>query len=87
MEPLNIGHFGTNITLANVPMVSSLGGSKCIENIGMISFGTLSCVLCIKVYYTVSLFGRDHYQRFHCRMSVCVHVFECASLLCLFAIV
>ena len=26
---------------------------------------TTSCVLCREVYYTVSLFGRVHYQRFH----------------------
>jgi hypothetical protein len=28
--------------------------------------GTISCVLCREVYYTVSLFGRVHYLRCHC---------------------
>ena len=28
--------------------------------------GTVSHVLCREVYYTVSLFGRVHYQRVHC---------------------
>ena len=28
--------------------------------------GSISCVLCREVYYTVSIFGRTHCQRFHC---------------------
>ena len=35
--------------------------------------GTASLVLCREVYYTVSSFGRVHYQRFHCT-HVLVHV-------------
>ena len=32
--------------------------------------GTVSCVLCREVYYTVSLFGRVHYRRFHSDCSI-----------------
>jgi hypothetical protein len=43
-----------------------LGGAKGIGTTGRNYFGTSSCVLCREVYCTVSLFGRVHYQRFHC---------------------
>ena len=33
--------------------------------------GTISHVLCREVYYTVSLFGRVHYQRFLCVFITC----------------
>ena len=44
--------------------------------------GTVSHVLCREVYYTVSLFGRVHYQRFHC--SLTLPFFSCSliSLVC-----
>ena len=43
-----------------------MGGAKGIGTTGRNYFGTSSCVLCREVYCTVSLFGRVHYQMFHC---------------------
>ena len=43
--------------------------------------GTVDHVLCREVYYTVSLFGRVHYQRFHCTACCTVH---CAGKSCAF---
>ena len=48
--------------------VSSFRGSKCTITIGHVIFGTLNSVLCKEVYYTVSLFWRVHYWRFHCNI-------------------
>ena len=70
-------HVGDNIISAVVSFVerlSSFGGSKCIRTIGKQIFGTLNCVLCREVYYTVSLSRRVHYQRFHCMYIESVNV-------------
>ena len=36
--------------------------------------GTVSLVLCGEVYYTESLLGRVHYQRFHCILWYCLNL-------------
>ena len=41
-------------------------------SIGHVIFGTSNSVLCGEVYYTVSLFRRVHYWRFHC--ILCEHI-------------
>ena len=73
---LNKGHFWDNINSADLFLVerfSSLGGSKCRYYIG-----TVSCVLCREVCYSVSLFGRVQYQRCYGRVYVsCVSVYVC----------
>ena len=70
VEPPNKGHVGDNINLAvlsfSIERLFSFRGSKCTKTIGHIIFGTSNSVLCREVYYTVSLFWRVHYQRFHC---------------------
>ena len=71
VELPNKGHFGDNINSADLffeEKFSYLGGSKCIVGIGT---GTISHVLYREVCYTVSVFGRVHYRRFHC-----VHMHE-----------
>ena len=58
VEPPNKGHVGDNINSAVVSFVerlSSFIGSKCIRSIGKPIFGTLTCVLCKEVYYTVPI--------------------------------
>ena len=40
-----------------------MGGSKCIRTIGKVYFGTSSLILYREVYYSVSLFGRVHYNQ------------------------
>ena len=71
VEPPNKGHFegqqnpATYIrNLFFVERFSPLGGSKCTYDRN--ETRTTSRVLCREVYYTVSIFGRVHYQRFHC---------------------
>jgi hypothetical protein len=39
-------------------------------------FETASHVLCREVYYTVSLYRRVHYQRFHCSQLCTVRVIK-----------
>ena len=68
VEPPNERHIGDNINsavLSFIERLSSFRGSQCIKTIGHVIFGTLSSALCREVYYTVSLFWRVHYQRFH----------------------
>ena len=67
---LNKGHFGDNINSTDlffVQRLSSSGGSKYIVGIilepQVVSFIERFITLCM------SLFGRVHYQRFHC--SIC----------------
>ena len=72
VEPPNKGHVGDNINsesavLSFIERLSSFRGTK---PIGHVIFGTLNSVLCREVYYTVSLFRRVHYQRFHCIICV-----------------
>ena len=69
VEPPNKGHVGDNINsavLSFIERLSSFRGSKSTKTIGHVIFGTSYSVLCREVYYTVSLFRRIHYQRFHC---------------------
>ena len=69
MEPPNKGHIGDNINsavLSFIERLSSFRGSKCTKTIGHVIFGTSNSVFCREVYYTVSLFWRVHYRRFHC---------------------
>ena len=69
MEPPNKGHFGDNINSAVLSFVERFPSSRrfrSIRTIGKQIFGTLNCVLCREVYYTVSLSRRVHYRRFHC---------------------
>ena len=72
VEPPNKGDFGDNINSAVVSFVerlSSFGGSNaCIRTIGKTAVGTLTCVLCREVYYTVSLSRRVHYRRVYCNI-------------------
>ena len=72
VEPPNKGHFGDNINSAVVSFVerlSSFGGSNaCIRTIGKTVVGTLTCVLCREVYYTVSLSRSVHYRRVYCNI-------------------
>ena len=60
VEPPNKGHFGDNINSADLSFVerlSSLRRFKMYYNyIGKQIFGTLPCVLCREVYYTVSIY-------------------------------
>jgi hypothetical protein len=51
--------------LSFVRRLSSLGGAKGIGTIGRNYLGP-QAVSCREIYCTVSLFGRVHYQRFHC---------------------
>ena len=47
---------------------------------------TVSHVLCREVYYTVSLFGRVHYQRFYCRLKFMpreLQDYVCFSMYCI----
>ena len=69
VEPPNKGHVGDSINsvvLSFIEGLSSSRGSKCTKTIGHVIFGTSNSVLCREVYYTVSLFRRVHYRRFHC---------------------
>ena len=69
VKPPNKGHVGDDINsavLSFIERLSSFRGSQCIKTIGHVIFGTLNSVLCREVYYTVSLFQRVHYWRFHC---------------------
>ena len=69
VEPPNKGHVGDNINsavLSFIERLSSFRGSKCTKTIGHVIFGTSNSVLCREVYYTLSLFRRVHYRRFHC---------------------
>ena len=69
VEPPNKGQVGDNINsavLSFIERLSSFRGSKCTKTIGHVIFGTSNSVLCREAYYTVSLFRRVHYQRFHC---------------------
>ena len=74
--PLNKGHFWNDV---NFGYFCSLYTEVCLFcRIKMYCWnytGTISCVLCREVYCTVSLFGRVHYQRFHCIMFICAYVF------------
>ena len=79
VEPPNKGHVRDNINsavLSFIERLSSFRGSQC--PIGKIIFGTSNSVHCREVYYTVSLFRRVHYRRFHCIYThspcTCVHV-------------
>ena len=72
VEPPNKGHVGDNINsavLSFIERLSSFRGSKCTKTIGHVIFGTSNSVLYREVYYTVSLFRRVHYRRFHCISS------------------
>ena len=69
VKPPNKGHVGDNINsavLSFIERLSSFRGSKCTKTIGHVIFGS---VLCREVYYTVSLFRRVHYRRFHYIMT------------------
>ena len=61
----NKGHFGDNINSAVVSFWR-------FKNYRETNFGTLNCVLCREVYYTVSLSQRVHYRRFHC-IHITIH--------------
>ena len=52
--------------LSFIERLSSFRGSKCTKTMGHVIFGTSKSVLYREVYYTVSLFRRVHYRRFHC---------------------
>ena len=80
MEPPNKGHVGGNIDSAILSFIErlfSFRGSKCTKIIGHVIFGTSNSVLCREVYYTVSLFRRVHYRRFHCIVCACVYTCVC----------
>ena len=69
VEPPNKGHVGDNINSAVLSFIERLSFfrcSKCTKTIGHVIFGTSNRVLYREVYYTVSLFRRVHYRRFHC---------------------
>ena len=74
VEPPNKGHVGDNnykfsCFVLYIERLSSFRGTK---TIGHVIFGTLNSVLCREVYYTVSLFRRVHYQRFHCMYTIAI---------------
>ena len=73
VKPPNKGHIGDNINSAVlffIERLSSPRGSKYTKTIGYVIFGTSNSALCREVYYTVSLFRRVHYRRFHCTCIV-----------------
>ena len=57
-----------------VKRLSSLRRFKMYLKYRETNFGTMACVLCREVYYTVSLSRRVHYRRFHCIVLILINI-------------